>query len=215
LDGVVSFERIKEILETGKFWCSSIWNLNDPMEGVFHDPKNMICGADLEKIWSLKNNTKICSFSGKKGLKKSLMWGYYANGFKGVIIEVEVGNCKAIEEVDYESDIHILNDFAGDFEELKKRILTTKLKCWEHEDEYRYLYKSDSECSMKIGEITGVYFGDPYRNIENKHSILASSESLKCYACYVEQLKRIAGDSCYDVWPSDKGNIQISQRGGG
>jgi len=209
LDGVVSFVRIKEILETGKFWCSSLWHLNDPMEGIFRDPENKICGADLEKIWSLKNNTKICSFSGEEGLKEPLMWGYYANGFKGVAVEIEVEKSRAIEEVDYESDIHILNDFSGDFEELKKRILTTKLKCWEHEDEYRYFFESASECSEKIGKITGVYFGDPYRNVQNRHSILESSDYLKCYTCHVEELKKVAPAPCHDVWLDHEGVVQV------
>ena len=28
-------DRLKGILETGNFWCSNFWDLNDPMEGVF------------------------------------------------------------------------------------------------------------------------------------------------------------------------------------
>ncbi len=210
LDGVVSFGRIKEILETGEFWCPSFWSLNDPMEGVFNDPNDEVCGEALDELLYQKTHTGICSFSGKKGLKNPLIWGYYANGFKGVAIEIEVEKCMGIEKVGYEPTIHTLNDSLGNHEGLKNRILTTKLKCWEHEDEYRYLCESASECSKKIGKITGVYFGDPYRNVQNRPSILESSDYLKCYTCYVEKLKTVVAPAlCHDVWLDHEGVVQI------
>ncbi|MGP8329849.1 MAG: hypothetical protein ACT6FF_05985 [Methanosarcinaceae archaeon] len=44
VDGLIKFrplanlddlKRAKQIIENGKFWCSKLWNLNDPMEGVY------------------------------------------------------------------------------------------------------------------------------------------------------------------------------------
>jgi len=80
--------RLKSLIETGHFWCSKIWDLNDPMEGVYRNSN--FNTEDIERIFSDKNNHLICSFSGEKGFKNPLLWGYYANGFKGAVIEIEV-----------------------------------------------------------------------------------------------------------------------------
>lgn len=41
-------------------------------------------------VFTEKNAYRICSFSGEKALSNPAIWGYCANGFKGVAIEVEV-----------------------------------------------------------------------------------------------------------------------------
>ena len=78
---------LKEILETRKFHCSKFQDLNDPMEGIYYaaDRANII---DL--IFKAKARYKICSFSNEEAFSKPIMWGYYANGFRGVAVEIEV-----------------------------------------------------------------------------------------------------------------------------
>ena len=48
------FKRIKEILKTNKFWCSKLWNLNDPMEGVYRN--SFFNSDDIFKMFTEKNN---------------------------------------------------------------------------------------------------------------------------------------------------------------
>ncbi len=150
------FDRLKEIIETGKFWCSKFSELNDPMEGVFKADK-----FKIEHLYENKIKYKICSFSGKKDSFDPLMWGYYANGFKGVAIEVEVKDedkkitenepliirnnddiYEAIHKISYQDLSEETNDI--------KEILSRKKENWKHEEEYRFLIKEgDSNIEKK------------------------------------------------------------------
>ncbi len=175
--------RIKTIIQTGRFWCSKFSALNDPMEGVF----NVENKKEVERIFSGKNKYKICSFSDENALKNVLMWGHYANGFKGVAIEVEVDDylCK---EVNYKEQIP-----GGNGSLNVEDILTCKKKDWDYEFEYRRLFKkADNTCdgeNKKIGQITKVYFGTPYSGLENTDIIIKNDKYLQKYYCLKEELK--------------------------
>lgn len=86
------FDRAKAILETGCFWCSKFFDLNDPMEGVYKGIKN---------YFAEKDRYKICSFSGKKAFRDPVMWAYYANGFKGMAIETAICNETKVKAMEY------------------------------------------------------------------------------------------------------------------
>ena len=133
------FARAKAILETGHFWCSKFSELNDPMEGVFYGPANVI-----HDIYIKKCRYRICSFSGEKTIDDSFenpfenpsMWGYYANGFKGMVIEIAVDKEK-VRKIKYDDKIANLKNLTdGDKIET---ILRTKTTAWEHEVEHRFL----------------------------------------------------------------------------
>ena len=55
--------RVKDILEQNKFYCSRIWEMNDPMECVYH--KSLFDEVDSKEYFNLKNSYMICSFSGE------------------------------------------------------------------------------------------------------------------------------------------------------
>ncbi len=170
-------DRLKGILETGEFWCSKFSELNDPMEGSFTVPNSCNVSEIIDSIYSQKESYKICSFSDVKALSNPIMWGYYSNGFRGVAIEIEVSSSKVrqIEYVDEVSNLKSLN-----FDMKAKKILTTKLMPWKHECEYRFLIKTNDNL-IKIGQITALYFGDPYWRARNKNNIFAKSPALNKY----------------------------------
>lgn len=133
------FKRLKSILKTGKFWCSKFSELNDPMEGAFTALNASNVSEIIDSIYNEKERYKICSFSNEEAFSDPVMWGYYANGFRGVVIEIEVCSTevKQIEYVDEISSFEVLNP------DMKvKKILTTKLSPWKHECEYRFLKKA-------------------------------------------------------------------------
>jgi hypothetical protein len=165
LGGEIDFCRVKDIIETGEFWCSYFWELNDPMEGLF------FANPDLGKeIYEIKKRYLICSFSGIYGFKNPLLWGYYANGFKGVAIEIEV-NSKDIYQIQYVSEILPIRNSKNNIDDKYiQEILKRKLKKWQHEKEFRFLRKTN-ENKQKIGEIINVYFGDPYGNIDDSSEL--------------------------------------------
>jgi hypothetical protein len=93
-------DNVIEILETGKFHCSTYYKLNDPMEG-FYESRGFT-KEYAEKIFKEKNKTRICSFSRfDDGIRNHLtmpLWAYYANDFKGCVIEIEKEYDESIKE---------------------------------------------------------------------------------------------------------------------
>jgi hypothetical protein len=192
-------KRAREILETGKFWCSRFWELNDPMEGIYWFNKGTLTDKFIQNVYTEKSNHVICSFSGEEAFEKPIMWGYYANGFKGIAIEIEVGCGQAsIEPVTYAHKVAKITD-RDETTASVKRILTTKLSCWQHENEYRYLQESD--CNLHpIGTITAVYFGNPYKTTVNAKDA-QKRPCVKDYLYYVESLKQMpqVKNKCHQV----------------
>lgn len=175
-------KRAKEIIKDGTFWCQKLWDLNDPMEGVFstYDKKS------IPRLFNLKKNTVICSFSHHSAIKNPLLWGYYANGFKGIAIEIkidenEMESGERFREIEYHD--HISNAHIDD----EDKIMTVKKTDWSHEKEFRFL-KYGNRGSYRIGEITNVYFGTPYKNVKNYNDIENESNTLKEYGKYRDEL---------------------------
>lgn len=130
--------------------------LNDPMEGFFH---YIIYDTDLsykERIRQFidkKNELKICSFSNT--FHPILLWSHYANHHKGIAIEVTLNSRKYenLFKVKYGKNIPELN---FDSNPKPYDVLSSKIKHWSYEREYRIIDKPEF---ISLGEITSVYFG--------------------------------------------------------
>lgn len=196
LGGCVAAKRTKEVIETGEFWCSPLWEQNDSMEGAYsYWQSHEIPNGSID-IYSEKNSYRICSFSGKGALKDPKMWGYYANGFKGLAIEIEISSDE-IKKVDYQNSLLREDTNSPDI----KKIITTKLKCWKSENEYRFLTQGETG-NKKIGKITGIYLGEPYGSLDNTSRIIENSSKLQKYRCQKEeliQLSRHHNYPCFSV----------------
>lgn len=127
-----------DILVNQRLFASEFGSLNDPMEGHFRYRKSKV-GRDLIKeIRSLKTVLKICSLS--KKANDTLMWSYYGDGHKGVAIGVEVVDDDEydIRPVKYRERAAKVTE-SMDSENAVKKLLSTKLLPWEHEQEVRVL----------------------------------------------------------------------------
>jgi hypothetical protein len=92
-----NFERIVDLLLTGRLYCARPNELNDPLEGVFgmalpEEVRSASEGTLFEragKFWLSRdaqiNEYRICCFS--KTPREILMWSYYGNGHSGICIE--------------------------------------------------------------------------------------------------------------------------------
>lgn len=187
--------RAQKILETGKFWCSRYWQLNDPLEGVYEYKDGTIPNEDIRNLYINKSKYAICSFTGAKAFKDPLVWGYYANGFKGIAIKIEVEDNKnevednRLIQITYSNEVPSINNNPA--LDPIQRILTTKLCCWKHEYEYRYLKNNSEPGNYRIGEIKALYYGKPY--ITKLCADLAKERSrIKEYLCRIETLKKTA-----------------------
>ena len=187
----LELERAKYILDSGQFWCSTFDTLNDPMEGVF---SGSVTG--VSNLYSRKAQYKICSFSGKAAFARPVVWAHYAGGFRGLAIELLV-DLSEVRSITYVNDVPIVDELetAGRIE----RILSTKLAPWKDEDEYRYIVEDEAGYEA-IGQITALYFGDPYGALDNSDEILLSSQHLRDYRRRRAELIQVASDlPCFSV----------------
>lgn len=181
-------ERAQEILGTGEFWCARFWELNDPMEGVYWFNAGTLDKDFIRRLYGGKSDQVLCSFSGERAFELPVMWGYYANGFRGIAIEIEVDSLD-IAKITYSCDVANIKN-SGETNDAVRRILTTKLCDWQHEDEYRYLCKGESGLH-KIGRITTVYFGNPYKTTVNAKDV-QERPRIRQYLCRVKSLMQTA-----------------------
>ena len=131
------------------------------------------------------------------------MWGYYANGFKGMAIEIEVDTGK-VEEMRYSNKIPSVDHLIATCktnDEVIAKILMIKSNPWKHEAEYRFLVK-DEKNYHKVGEVTKVYFGNPYGDVNNKESIYENNQSLLYYDKLKKHLIELASErniGCHSI----------------
>lgn len=189
-------ERASQILESGLFWCTRFWELNDPMEGVYVFNPHCMSELAREQFFGAKSRRVLCSFSGERALSNPLMWGYYANGFRGIAIEVDTpDHASNVKKVHYSTELPPIDEVVNN--ESVTRVLTTKLCCWSHEHEYRYIAEG-TPGSLRVGQISAVYFGSPYSGIGNASDQPTHRE----YRCRVDSLKDTAKRSkipCHEI----------------
>jgi hypothetical protein len=137
------------------------------------------------------------------------MWGYYASGFKGVVIEIKIDRSE-VTKISYIDIIHSWADLQTSNN--VQKILTSKLTQWKHESEYRFLVMSQ-EKEHRIGTITAVYFGEPYSDMGNRNEIYTGSPILRCYKYHRDRLINIAIKqhiSIKSVSITNNGKIEIN-----
>lgn len=154
------FEHVADIICNNQFYTVPFFDLNDPMEGLF----NYEAGTKKEYLDDIKEGKKrlrICSFS--KDPKNILLWSHYADGFKGICIEVEIDdNSNSSEfdlvEVEYESTRVLFSNKAARLKgEMPRMILSQKAKNWSVEKEVRALSRNQY---IRYGiKITGILLG--------------------------------------------------------
>lgn len=141
-----------DILIYKRLYLASYSELNDPMEGAFRIQN----GVNYDNFWlrslrSEKNDIHICSLS--RTYNNILMWSHYADSHKGCCIELEVTSEKGITEtpvcyVDKVEPVH-----GNDYKKEAYSILSRKLKCWDYEEEVRFLKEIPSSRFSKYIKI--------------------------------------------------------------
>jgi hypothetical protein len=175
---IKNLEFLLDIILLERLYCAPYTELNDPCEGMFsyshpYMPLPPIPGIgplhltvpgmkfitiktikDLPRVASLP---RICSLSNT--LSDVRLWSYYADGHKGVAIEIdftefeddvrEIRYCKKLEEHEVGT---LLTGCSNPID-----ILSSKTFHWEYEKEYRIV--QEQEKYGIAGRITGIYIG--------------------------------------------------------
>ena len=77
------FKYILDILINQQLYATNYKNMNDPMEGLFYTYN--LDEKCKKAIKGGKKERKFCSLSSKPN--ELLLWGHYADGCKGIVIE--------------------------------------------------------------------------------------------------------------------------------
>lgn len=161
-----------DILANQRFYCAPIHMLNDPMEGVFltayssAPSKGEISAPEVSALRppelvvehrvgaeNAPGNQRVCCFSATR--EDLRLWSYYADGFRGIAIAVELAR-RDIVEVDYVPALPKIEYLLGCLP-VNEYVLATKLDCWAHEQEYRFL---TDEAHLSVpGAISRIYLG--------------------------------------------------------
>ncbi len=178
-----------DIINTGAFWHARFWTMNDPMEGLYATRKGT--PMNQETLYPDKARLLICSFSAEPAIRSPAMWGYYAGGFKGAVIEVDIadsspGHVEYVKKVQYLEAPFALRDVEKGVDAAREA-LCHKLDAWRHEHEWRSIvdleHTPDGRPGMAIrtGTITRVYIGDPLREVKNRDEIYQKAPDWRAY----------------------------------
>jgi len=145
------FEYVVDILVNQRFYMASVPELNDPMEGVFHAPG--FSDQYRQAMEKARERYRICSFF--QSWTDPRYWAHYADGFKGICIEIETDrNRVAWSTVDY-GPLPLMDEgtmYA--YSMLPQLLLERKLETWDYEQEVRAILPIDNQHLTATGKWT-------------------------------------------------------------
>ncbi len=142
-------EYVLDIVHHERLHCASYKDLNDPFEGVFLQLLGRPRGAFrfLKRQATLDDfgigNLRVCSLSAS--MNDVRLWSNYAEGHRGVAIEIDFDDhVESIHEVTYSDELRELTATILTTEEHDAvKILTTKTSHWVYEREFRILQRDE------------------------------------------------------------------------
>jgi len=167
-----NIEFILDIILNNKLYCAPYSELNDPFEGVFHSfsytasysvPWTMPLTATPNKVTKIKTikdllnedtkASRICSLS--TSLNDIRLWSHYADGNKGIAIEIEIPKTDLFE-VKYLPGLAEFSDTLMT-QTSSTDVLSIKTQHWHYESEYRVIQK---DIYFPVaGNIKSIYLG--------------------------------------------------------
>jgi len=163
------FEHVLDILANERLYCADYRELKDPVEGVYryNEFVHKVAGlgtfvfpAEVSSLNSLlgkgERPPRVCSLSASSA--HFLLWAHYADGHRGVAIELEldVPDFGSPARVEY---VPTLKEFSRTLlmGATPRQVLLHKTAQWAYEAEYRILH--DSDFFDVSGRISGVLVG--------------------------------------------------------
>ena len=163
---LTDFERFLDIVLKKRLYGAYYYELHDPMEGKFN-----YCNLEsyhFKEIRTQLKRIRICSLMMKRddqiSPNDSLMWSHYADSHQGCCLEVELTRKNNQEwlltPVLYSEILPVIN---GCDRDSILKIVSTKDKIWERENEFRAIrfYQDDKQDNSPYYAIklNAIYFG--------------------------------------------------------
>lgn len=182
---LANFEFVADILLNKRLFAADFKNLNDPMEGDLN--RDYTSSEYYKIITDEMSKIKMCSLS--SDMNNPILWAHYADGFKGICIEVEIDESILTPyEITYSEFNPIPSEgyrgFQGKDEEMTPHdwamtALRGKYEAWTYENEYRLF--SDSKYISEGLTITAIYIGLRTSEVYKKliHQLLPDKVEIK------------------------------------
>lgn len=181
-------ERVLDIVFNNHLYCARWDKLNDPMEACYEVyAKNESDKRIMDqKIKAELNYWRIAALG--SSYKNFLLWSYYADGHRGIAIEIDIplDNRPYLEPVKYDWSTTVFSHI-DQTEYSMRHLLFYKREEWQHEEEYRIIIRSENNDSY------GEYF--TLQNPIKKIYIGARADKGQ-----VEILNRALGGKANLVW---------------
>ncbi|PPD34252.1 MAG: hypothetical protein CTY19_05230 [Methylomonas sp.] len=153
-----NFENIADIFCNNRFYASHYSSLNDPMEGMIKYEDD-VQQESIDQVNEFKEDIRICSFS--ESFDNLLLWAHYADGFKGICIEIElISNYPGYPAgyVNYQGGFTVGNDILKATKKIQFAALLVKNTVWRYEKEIRVFTKDEYVC-YPVVKINSVLLG--------------------------------------------------------
>lgn len=140
-----------DIVINQRLYATTFDAMNDPMEGIYTG-RHYFNDVELQAFNQYRCDIKFCSLS--RVHDNPLMWSHYANGGKGVVIEVELDlNSEDIDirDVRYGTNFELQQNSNID-EQLAKEVLSHKALFWHYEEEVR-IFTGQKYIPVKVKKI--------------------------------------------------------------
>lgn len=156
-----NFKYFVDIVLKNRIHAAPYFEMNDPMEGHFKNNLGDNFDDFIQVIKDEKSGLKICSFS--RNNNDPLMWSHYSDCQRGVVIGVEVDECKYdVRTINYDGFYHLEYNNYNFALECAKNILCNKLKNWKYEEEMRIFVSGNSE--FVYVKVVEVFLGSRVKN---------------------------------------------------
>ena len=137
-----------DILVNQRLYAATFESLNDPMEGSYIYDAGLLSKSEIKALYDEKMSYRILSLS--QTMDNMLMWAYYADTDKGMVVGVEIDDLNVeVEPVRYVKSLKLPKGTTN----RAKLILTRKLAAWDHEKEVRILKNYNEYVAVRVQSI--------------------------------------------------------------
>lgn len=132
---------ILDIVHNQRLYCANWQELNDPLEGRYEiylgDKSDSMMGTMESRIEAARNSLRVASVSADP--TNFLMWSHYANGHKGVVIEVDIhASDRNLCKITYSPFSSVFSSKLQTKKDMR-HLFNGKSTAWEYEEEYRII----------------------------------------------------------------------------
>jgi hypothetical protein len=146
--GLSNLQFALDIFVNQRMFAAQFERLNDPMEGSYLYERGALTKTQIEEIYGRKSNYRLLSLS--ETHNNMLMWSYYADSHSGMVVGVEVTDPDAdVVPMDYVESF----DVELHHSDVAQRILSKKLKLWQHEREHRAFVRGRPFVQVEVKKV--------------------------------------------------------------